>query len=160
MTIRLHILIICTLFLSCIGVSQSFCQEEHTAVLCDVLKVPASFDGREIVVSGVAGNSFHQVDFWDPECSLLRHGGAMLMRFSDDYRMGQPEDKKYLRLLRKEGAVEITVRGKFVSSGGPFGPEGTRYEFLISSIIEVNKLSMEYRQKFDIGSGQVAIVPR
>jgi len=77
----------------------------------------------------------------------------MLLRFAEDYRMGQPADKKYLHLLRKEGAVGLTVRGKFISTGGPFGPEGARYEFLISSIVEVRKLSKEYRQQFDIGTG-------
>jgi hypothetical protein len=125
--------------------------------MCEILKTPASFDGREVTVTGVAGNSFHEVDLWDPECALPKHGGAMLLRFADGYVLGQPGDKKYLHLLHKEGAVGLTVQGKFVSTGGPFGPEGAPYEFLILAVVEVRTLSKEYRQQFDIGSGKTNI---
>jgi hypothetical protein len=81
----------------------------------------------------------------------------MHLRFADGYELGKPEDKKYLQLLRKEGAVGITIKGKFVSSGGPFGPEGDPYEFRISSVVEVRKLSKDYRQRFHIGSGKTNI---
>ena len=81
----------------------------------------------------------------------------MFLRFADGYALGQPGDKKYLHLLRKEGAVGLTVKGKFVSTGGPFGPEGAPYEFLISTVVEVLKLSKEYREQFDVGSGKTNI---
>jgi hypothetical protein len=84
----------------------------------------------------------------------------MLLRFADGYALGEPGDKKYLHLLRKEGAVGLTVKGKFVSAGGPFGPEGAPYQFLISAVVEVRKLSKEYRQQFDIGSGKTSIKGR
>jgi hypothetical protein len=84
----------------------------------------------------------------------------MLLRFADDYVLGQQADKKYLYLLRREGAVGLTVKGKLVSTGGPFGPEGSPYEFLISTVIEVRKLSKEYRKQFHIGSGKVSVGTR
>jgi hypothetical protein len=136
---------------TCAAVGQTPGERDHpTASVCDILKTPASFNGREVTVAGVAGNSFHQVDFWDPECALPKRGGAMLLRFADGYTLGQPGDKKYLHLLRTEGAVGLTVKGNFVSTGGPFGPEGAPYEFLITTVVEVRKLSKEYRQQFDI----------
>ena len=139
----------------CLASGQTPGQLDHPiARVCDILKTPASFDGREVTATGVAGNSFHQVDFWDPECALPKHGGAMLLRFANGYGLGQPGDKKYLHLLRREGAVALTVKGKFVSTGGPFGPEGAPYEFLISEVIKARKLSKEYRQRLDIGSGK------
>jgi hypothetical protein len=79
----------------------------------------------------------------------------MNLRFAYDYKLGQPSDKRYFHMLRKEGAVGITVKGRFVSSGGPFGPQGARYEFLVSEVLDVRKLSKEYRQRNNIGSGQI-----
>jgi hypothetical protein len=138
-----------------IALAQGSDRQDGAALkACELLKEPASFDGKELIASGVAGNSFHQVDFWDPECALPKHGGAMHLKFADNYQLGQPGDKKYLHMLRKDGAVGLTVRGRFVASGGPFGPEGDPYRFLISSVVEVRKLSKEYRQRFDIGTGK------
>ena len=148
---------VCFLFVSVLSVGLAQGGDgRDSAVLkaCELVKAPVSFDGKEVVVSGVAGNSFHQVDLWDPECTLPKHGGAMHLRFADNYQLGQPGDKKYFHLLRKEGAAGITVKGRFISSGGPFGPEGDAYEFLISSIVQVRRLSKEYRRLFDIGSGK------
>jgi hypothetical protein len=81
----------------------------------------------------------------------------MLLRFADSYELGKPGDKKYLRLLRKEGAVGITVTGRFVSFGGPFGPEGAPFEFLIFSVVEVHAISKDYRERFNIGTGKTNI---
>ena len=145
--------ILCALALCGLTVAQLHAQEISKTSLCDVQKAPASFDGQEVVVSGVAGNSFHWVDFWDPECG----SAPIYLKFSDSYRMGQPQDKKYFHLLRKNGAVGITVKGKFVSSGGGGGPQMARFEILISSVVEVRELSKEYRQRFDIGSGKTTI---
>jgi hypothetical protein len=121
-----------------------------------MLRAPASFDGREVIASGVAGNGIHQTDFWDPECSLPKHGGAILLRFADTYKLGKAGDKRYHQMLHKEGAVGVTVKGTFVSTGGPYGP-AVQCEFLISSVIEVRKLSKVYRQQFDIGTGKVQL---
>jgi hypothetical protein len=80
----------------------------------------------------------------------------MLLRFADSYELGKAGDRKYLRMLRKQGQVEVTVKGTFVSAGGAFGPEGAQFEFLISSVIEVRKLSKAYRRQVDIATGNVA----
>jgi hypothetical protein len=150
--------IICVLSLCCVAVGQSTGEQDYTIVsVCDMARSPASFDGRDVTVSGVAGNSFHQVDFWNPECDLPKNGGAILLRFAAGYGLGKPEDKKYFHLLRKEGAVGITLKGKFIFSGGPFGPEGAPSELLISSIIEVHKITKEYRKRYDIGSGKTNV---
>jgi hypothetical protein len=81
----------------------------------------------------------------------------MLLKFADSYQLEKPVDKEYLHLLRKEGAVGVAVRGIFISTGGPFGPEGKSYELLIESVLQVRKLSKEYRQRFDIGSGKTNV---
>ncbi len=120
--------------------------------LCRIFSAPTDFDGRDVVATGVAGNSFHQTDFWDPECPLPKHGGAARLRFAEGYVHGP--DKRYLGMLRKYGAVRLVVRGRFVASGGPFGPEGDRFEFQIVSIIEVQKLTREYRDRYSIGTGK------
>ena len=73
--------------------------------VCDVLKQTSACDGRVMQLSGVAGNSFHQVDFWKPECP----SAAMHLRFADDYRLGQHNDNRYLRMLKKQGAVSIVT---------------------------------------------------
>jgi len=122
--------------------------------LCDVLKSPAKYDSAEIITTGVAGNSFHQIDFFDPECSLPKHGGELAVPFDDSYKLGQPMDKKYFSMLRKEGAVRVKLRGHFVATGGPFGPEMAPYKLLILEIIEVQKLSKQYRQEYSIGTGR------
>jgi hypothetical protein len=103
---------------------------------------------------GVAGNSFHQTDFFDPECSLPKHGGSLRLRFADSYKLGQPEDKGYLKLLSKEGAIHAKLRGYFVSTAGPFSPEGSPFEFRVLQILDRQKLSREYREKYSIGTGQ------
>jgi hypothetical protein len=123
--------------------------------LCDILTDPLEFGKKEVVTSGVEGNSFHQADFFDPKCALPKHGGAAHIRFDDSYKLGQPGDKKLLKMLRAQGAVHITVRGYFVSTGGPFGPEGSPFEFLVLQVLDVHKLSSEYRQRYSIGTGQM-----
>jgi hypothetical protein len=122
--------------------------------ICEVLKHPETFDGREIVVTGVAGNSLHSVLLWEPECSLPKHGGAMQIRLADVYKRSTTENKKFRRILNREGAVRLTVKGRFIATGGPFGPNGVPYEFIITSIMDVQKLSGEYRQQHDIGTGK------
>lgn len=81
----------------------------------------------------------------------------MHLRFADDYRLGQHNDKRYLRMLKKQGTVSIVIEGRFVASGGPFGPGMSRYEFLISRLIDVQKLTPEYRKRFGIGSGHTTL---
>jgi hypothetical protein len=103
----------------------------QVVALCDILKDSSGFDKKEVVTSSVEGSSFHQADFVDPECSLPKHGGAAHIRFDDSYKLGQPEDKKLLKMLRSEGAVHDKVRGYFASIGGPFGPQVSPYEFLV-----------------------------
>jgi|HubBroStandDraft_6_1064221.scaffolds.fasta_scaffold02203_3 hypothetical protein len=122
--------------------------------LCDILRDPLQFDKKEVVTSGVEGNSFHQSQFFDPECSLPKHGGVIRIRFDDSYKLGQPEDKKLQKMLRTEGAVHVEVRGYFVSTGGPFGPETSPYEYLVLQVLAVQKLSSEYRQRYSIGTGE------
>ena len=39
----------------------------------------------------------------------LNAQAAMHLRFADDYRLGQHNDKKYLRMLKKQGAVSIVT---------------------------------------------------
>jgi hypothetical protein len=140
--------------------SPPFAQELHksdappTVTLCDVLQSPEKYDSREIVTSGVAGNSFHQAVFFEPECSLPRNGGAMSVTFGHSYKLGQPMDKRYFTTLRKQGAIRVQLRGRFIASGGPFGPEGTKYEFVILEVLDVQKLSREYRQRYSIGTGR------
>jgi len=123
--------------------------------LCEVLQFPAKYDSREIVTSGVTGNSFHQAQFFDPECSLPKHGGWLSPPFDESYKMGQSTDKKYFKMLRKEGAVWVKLRGRFVATGGPFGPEGAPYEFVILEIVDFHKLSKVYREQYSIGTGRV-----
>lgn len=122
--------------------------------LCQILQQPSKYDSKEIATEGVAGNSFHQTDFFDPECSLPKHGGVVRLRFDDSYKLGQAADKKEIKLLNKEGAIRAKYRGYFVSTGGPFGPEGSLFEFRILEILDVQKLTSEYRQKYSIGTGQ------
>ncbi len=121
--------------------------------VCDVLKQTSAFDGRVLKLSGVAGNSFHQVDFWNPDCP----SAAMHLRFADSYKLGDPSDEKYFRMLKKEGSVSIVVDGRFLAKEGSFGPEGSRFEFQISRIIEVQKLTPEYRKRYGIGSGHTTL---
>jgi hypothetical protein len=123
--------------------------------LCEVLQFPAKYDSHEIVTSGVTGNSFHQAQFFDPECSLPKHGGWLSVPFDESYKMGQSTDKKFFKMLRKEGAVWVQLRGRFVATGGPFGPEGAPYEFVILEIVAFHKLSKVYREHYSIGTGRV-----
>jgi hypothetical protein len=121
--------------------------------LCQILREPAKYNSKEVVTVGVAGNSFHQTDFFEPECTLPKHGGSLLLRFEDSYKLGQTADKKYFNLLKKEGTILVKFRGRFVSTGGPFGPEGSPYELLVTEILDLQKLSPEYRQQYSIGTG-------
>ena len=121
--------------------------------LCQILKEPSKYDSSEIITYGVVGNSFHQAVFFDPECGLPKHGGSLRLRFADSYKLGQPEDKKERKLLSKEGAIHAKYRGYFVSTGGPFGPEGSPFEFLVLEILDMQKLSRKYREKYSIGTG-------
>src|ERR1700691_4164351 len=97
-------------------------EEKHggapVVTLCHILEQPAKYDSKEVITYGVAGNSFHQTDYFEPECSLPKHGGALRLRFDDSYKLGHPEDKKYLRLLKQEGAIHAKFRGYFVPTGG------------------------------------------
>ncbi len=125
--------------------------------LCDILRDPLKYDKKEVVTSGVEGNSFHQAQFFEPECSLPKHGGVVRIRFDDSYKLGQSMDKKLLKMLRTEGAVHIKARGYFVSNGGPFGPEGAPYEFLVLEVLDLQKLSSEYKQHYSIGTGHTNV---
>lgn len=136
------------------GVSAAKQREDLFVPLCQILQQPWKYDSKEVVTYGVAGNSFHQVDFFDPECSLPKHGGGLRLRFAESHKLGQPQDKKYLKLLRKEGALRANLRGFFVGTGGPFGPEGSPFEFRIVEILDTQKLSTEYRKKYSLGTGQ------
>jgi hypothetical protein len=152
--IRLTITLITALLGTCGAVGQTTRPQSvpQTVALCDVLKDPSGFNKQEVVTSGVEGNSFHQAQFFDPECSLPKRGGVIRIRFDDSYKLGQAEDKKLLKMLRTEGTVCVKVRGYFVSSGGPFGPEGAPYEFLVLEVLDVQKISNEYRWRYSIGT--------
>jgi len=150
-----HLLALCLFGICATALGQSVPTTGPRRVqICDILKAPGSFDGRELLISGVAGNTLHSVLLWEPECTLPEHGGAIQIRFADSKVLATTFGRRYLRMLRREGGMHLTAQGKFRSTGGPFGPNGVAYEFTITSILDVQKLSDSYKRLYDIGTGK------
>jgi hypothetical protein len=134
-----------------VGQNQSLRREQVSA--CEVLEHPEKFDGRVISTRLITGNALHEITMFVPEC-----GGkslpSMQPTFFPPYTLDSPADKAFRRSLDHNGAVWVTVEGKFIGSGGPFGAKGKTFKIEVYSIQDVHKISLDDRKRWDVGTGK------
>jgi hypothetical protein len=121
------------------AISAQVRPEPVAANLCDVFRSPAVYDQKALSLEGVLFPSFHSVFLLSPSCrsthDLDFSTEAILPPSWESLRNG----KQLRKFLRRRKSASVKLIGTFEYSGHPYGPEGTRFRFVISEISSVEK---------------------
>ncbi len=145
------------LFFALLLVAEAGDAQESSRVLlsaCEMLEHPDLYDGRILVTRLVVGNSLHSIVLFAPEC-VAKAKASIQPTFLPPYQIGTRRDKRFRHLLDREGALFVTVEGRFVSNGGPFGPMGRSFKMEIRALRKIDRLSSADRIRWNIGTGKL-----
>jgi hypothetical protein len=121
------------------AVSAQVRPEPVAANLCDVFRSPAVYNQKVLSVEGVLFPSFHSVFLLSPSCmpreDLHVTTEAILPPSWDSSRNG----KKLRKFLHRRKSASVKLIGTFEYSGYGYGPDGTRFRFVISEISSVER---------------------
>src|SRR5262249_30107587 len=79
--------------------------EPEPVTACELLQHPEKFDGRVIETRLVAGNSFHVVAMFDPDCNLNNSHRSIQPTFFPPYNVDSKSDKAFRRAIDRHDAV-------------------------------------------------------
>jgi len=92
------------------------------------------------VTQALIHSNDHEVLVYDPNCKSTSTGDRSA---SIELPNGQNSTKLLNRLskiLLHDRTARVTFEAAFHSSGGPYGPEGTRFHFVMQRLISVEEV--------------------
>ena len=133
-----------TLLGLCIGVSASWStpsEQASSVSYCDLLSAPQRYDKEIVATKALIRSSEHEVHVLDSECKSTvtddRSASIELPNGWSSTKLG----KRLSNILRHEGTARVAFVAAFFGSGGPYGPERTRFHFVLQRLISVDEVS-------------------
>jgi len=107
---------------------------------CELASNPNTYDGKIVNTEALVGSRFHSVDFDDPTCGFetAENRGATLV-LSDDW-LSTKLGRKLSKILRSGHTARVGLDGVFHGTGGPYGGDGTRFEFVMRHLLSVSEI--------------------
>jgi hypothetical protein len=120
----------------------SLAQDEPSRVaFCDLIKSNQKYDNKVVATQAFIQSSGHEVHLRSPECpsTATNDQSASLELPSGWYstKLG----KRLSKILRHDRTGKLGFEAVFQSSDGPYGPERTRFHFVLRRLISVEELS-------------------
>jgi len=111
-----------------------------TISFCDLLSAPQKYDKNVVATEAVIHSTYHEVHLYDFRCKSTqvdnRSASIELPDGWDSTKLG----KKLSRVLRHDRSADIVFDGVFYGTGGPYGPEQTKFRFVLKRLVSVEEL--------------------
>jgi len=128
----------------CIGVSspRSVADDRPSSVsFCDLLSTPQKYDKEVVATEALIQSSYHEVHVDDSKCRSTvtdnRSASIELPAGWNSTKLG----KRLSKILRHDRPAQVAFEAIFQGSGGPFGPEATRFHFVLRRLVSVEEVS-------------------
>ena len=128
----------------CISVSssRSVADDRPSSVLfCDLLSIPQKYDKKVVATEALIQSSDHEVHVDDSKCrSTMTENRSASIELGDGWNSTKL-GKKLSKIRRHHRPAQVAFEAIFQASGGPFGPEATRFHFVLRRLVSVEKAS-------------------
>ena len=128
----------------CIGVSssRSVADDRPSSVLfCDLLSTPQKYDKNVVATEALIQSSDHEVHVDHSKCrSTMTENRSASIELGDGWNSTKL-GKKLSKILRHHRPAQVAFEAIFQGSGGPFGPEATRFHFVLRRLVSVEEAS-------------------
>ena len=121
------------------AVSAQVRPEPVAANLCDVFRSPAVYNQKVLSVEGVLFPSFHAVFLLSPSCMPKGDLDVTTEAILPPSWVSLPNGRQLRKFLHRGKSASVKLIGTFEYSGHRYGPDGTRFRFVISEISWVGK---------------------
>jgi hypothetical protein len=107
---------------------------------CDLLSAPQNYDKRIIATEALVASSEHEVHVFDSACrSTVTDDRSASIELPNGWNSTKP-GKKLSKILRHDRTAKAAFEATFYASGGPYGPEGTRFRLVMQRLISVEEI--------------------
>ena len=131
------LLMLCVAFLSTMGAADD---RLSRVPFCDLTAAWQRYDGKEVATEALIRSSEHEVHVYHLNCKSTtmddRSASLELPEGWNSARLG----RKLSNLLRHDRVARVTFQAVFHASGGPYGPEGTRFRFSLVHLVSVEAM--------------------
>jgi hypothetical protein len=132
-----------TLLVLCIGVSAplgGLGDQPKSVSFCDLLSYPWKYDRGIVATEALIQSSEHEVHVFGSECRSTatedRSASIQLPNGWNSTKLG----KRLSKILRHDRTARVAFEAAFYGNGGPYGPEGTRFRFVMERLISVEEV--------------------
>jgi len=134
---------IMSLVVLCICASRSrgeLGDQPATVSYCDLLAVPQKHDKQIVATEALIQSSDHEVHVYDSKCRSTatddRSASIELPNGWNSTKLG----KRLSKILRHDRTARVVFEAVFYGGGGPYGPEGTRFRFVLQRLVSVEEV--------------------
>jgi len=108
---------------------------------CTLIENFQEYDKTEISTEALIWSSGHEVHVKNPNCPSTsnndRSASIELPNGWNSNKLG----RRLSKILRHDGIAKVTFEGVFQSSDGPYGPEKSRFHFVLRRLVSVQEFS-------------------
>ena len=130
------------LLISGVAVSARADDEVSNVSFCEMVSAPQKYDKATVSTEALMSPGEHSVVFYDPGCKPTKENNVSTqISFPKDWNSSKL-GKKLSNLFRHGRTARVRADGIFYGSGGPYGPDVSRFRFIprrITGVEEVRK---------------------
>jgi len=147
----LTLLVLCTSG----AVSRSLPGDQPLSVsYCDLLSVPQKYDKEIVATKALIQSSYHEVHVYDSKCrSTVADDQSASIELLDGWNSTKL-GKRLSKILRHDRKARVAFEAVFYGSGGPYGPERTRFRFVMRRLIAVEEVPKKETNPASSGVGK------
>ena len=127
----------------CVGVSRSQTVPDtrpQSVSYCDLLSDPQKYDKRIVATEAQVQSSEHEVHVYDSRCrSTATDNRSAMIELPEGWNSTKL-GKRLSRILRHRRIARVEFEADFYDRGGPFGPEATRFRFVLQRLASVHEV--------------------
>jgi hypothetical protein len=128
------------LCLSVFGARNTWAAGPRNVPYCDLLSAPETYDKNSVTTEALIQSSYHEVHVFDSKCRSTatsdRSASIELPTGWNSTKAG----KKLSKLLRHDRTARVAFESVFYGSGGPYGPERTRFRFVMQRLLSAEEV--------------------
>jgi hypothetical protein len=114
-------------------------------LFCEIVSHPENYHATVVSTEALAWPGYHSLAFYDPTCKPTEENNLSTQMVLPDAFTSTSLGKKLSKALRRNHAAKVGVVGKFYATGGPYGPDGAKFRFVVERIDSVAEVSKPVR---------------
>lgn len=128
------------LCISVLGARSAWAAGSPNVPYCDLLSAPEAYDKKSVTTEALIQSSYHEVHVFDPKCrSTVTSDRSTSIELPKEWNSTKA-GKKLSKLLRHDRTARVAFESVFYGSGGPYGPERTRFRFVMQRVLSVQEV--------------------